>query len=74
MRTTIELPDPLFRQMKAAAALQGSTIKDFVAYAVRRAIKEPAAERRMEVDLPLIRSDKPGTLKLTNADIEDLLT
>ena len=36
MRATIDLPDPIFRRMKAVAALQGSTIKDFVRRAVER--------------------------------------
>jgi hypothetical protein len=36
MRTTVELPDPVFRKMKAAAALQGSSIKQFVQRAVER--------------------------------------
>lgn len=35
MKTTIELPDPLFRQTKAAAALRGESIKDFVTAALR---------------------------------------
>ena len=35
MKTTLELPDPLFRQSKAMAALRGQTLKDFVAEALR---------------------------------------
>ena len=35
VKTTIELPDPLFRQTKAAAALRGESIKDFVTAALR---------------------------------------
>ncbi len=30
MRTTIDLPDSLFRQIKARAALEGSTLKEYV--------------------------------------------
>jgi hypothetical protein len=30
VKTTIELPDTLFRQTKAAAALRGKSIKDLV--------------------------------------------
>ena len=29
MRTTIEIPDPLFRKAKAAAAKEGKSLKDF---------------------------------------------
>ena len=41
MKTTLEIPDPLFRQSKAMAALHGQTLKDFVAAALR-AYLEPA--------------------------------
>jgi hypothetical protein len=35
VKTTIELPDSLFRQTKAAAALRGESINDFVTAALR---------------------------------------
>jgi hypothetical protein len=34
MKTTLEIPDELFRQMKAAAALRGVKLKDFVTSAI----------------------------------------
>ncbi len=30
MKTTLDLPDPLFRRVKAAAELQGYSLKDFI--------------------------------------------
>ncbi|MEX2307209.1 MAG: hypothetical protein WD738_06430 [Pirellulales bacterium] len=35
MKTTVEIPDSLYRQIKARAALKGQTIKDFLVEAVR---------------------------------------
>jgi plasmid stability protein len=35
MKTTIEIPDPLFRKAKSHAAEHGQTLKDFVADALR---------------------------------------
>jgi hypothetical protein len=35
MKTTVEIPDTLYRQIKARAALKGQTIKDFLVEAVR---------------------------------------
>lgn len=35
MKTTVEIPDTLYRQLKARAALQGQTVKDFLVEAVR---------------------------------------
>jgi hypothetical protein len=73
MRTTVDLPDALFRQVKSVAALRGSTLKEFIQDALQRAITSERGGRRHKVRLPLIRSKHPGTLRLTNADIEDHL-
>ena len=74
MRTTVDLPDPLFRQMKAHAALLGISIKNFITTAIESQIATTESGDDYSVDLPLIHSKKPGTLHLTNAEIEDLLT
>ncbi|MEO7412192.1 MAG: hypothetical protein ABIZ81_02450 [Opitutaceae bacterium] len=44
MRTTIDLPDPLFKEAKAAAALEGVTLRDVVEDALRRRL-QPHARR-----------------------------
>ena len=67
------MPDSLFRRMKATAATRGISIKDFVAAAVESEITRSTSDD-YSVQLPLIRSKQPGTLDLTNAEIEDLLT
>jgi hypothetical protein len=41
MRTTIELPDPLFRRVKSTAAARGQSLRDFVT----EALKEKLASR-----------------------------
>jgi plasmid stability protein len=35
MKTTVEIPDSLYRQIKARAALKGQSVKDFLIEAVR---------------------------------------
>lgn len=76
MRTTIELPDPVFRRMKAVAAMQGSTIKEFVQRAVERelapSLKQPN-KKSHRVKLPLIRGKEKRTLSLTNGQIDEAL-
>jgi metal-responsive CopG/Arc/MetJ family transcriptional regulator len=73
MRTTVDLPDALFRQVKSVAALRGSTLKEFIQDALQQAVTSDRGVRRRRVRLPLIRSKHPGALHLTNADIEDHL-
>jgi len=43
MRTTIDIPDPLFRQVKAEAALRGKKLKDLVEEGLRRVLTESPA-------------------------------
>lgn len=45
MKTTLELPDPLFREVKATAALNGMKIKDFVAEALVEKLKSSSSNQ-----------------------------
>ena len=44
MRTTIDLPDPLFRKVKATAAHKGLLLKEFIAAALLREVSESGEE------------------------------
>jgi hypothetical protein len=46
MKTTVELPDPLYRQAKAEAALRGRKLKDLVEEGLRLVLKAPADTTR----------------------------
>jgi hypothetical protein len=77
MRTTVDLPDALFRRTKALAALRGSSFKDLILRAVERevsgqdpALAGPAAR---QVKLPLIRLRGRRKLDLKGFDFDDLL-
>jgi hypothetical protein len=48
MKTTLEIPDALFRQAKATAALRGESLKDFVTTALREHVEAQAAEAPRE--------------------------
>lgn len=43
MKTTIEMPDELFRKAKAVAALRGQSMKDFITQLLTREIGAPLA-------------------------------
>jgi hypothetical protein len=73
MRTTIDLPDDLFRRVKSKAALRGETLKGFVQAAIEKEIAAETPGNSIRVKLPLIKSKKPKALSLTNAEIENLL-
>ena len=59
--------------MKAAAALEGSTIKEYVQQAIENRLERPVARKRHRVKLPLIRAKEKGVLSLTNAQIDEIL-
>lgn len=72
MRTTIDLPDPLFRELKAVAARRGISLKNLVRAAVEGEIRKTEAKIGKRLKFPLLSSDAPGSLALANAEIEDL--
>jgi hypothetical protein len=41
MKTTLELPEALFRQVKATAAQQGLLMKEFIAEALEEKLRQP---------------------------------
>lgn len=45
MKTTVELPDDLYRRAKAAAALRGQKFKELVEEGLRRVLEAPEGER-----------------------------
>jgi hypothetical protein len=77
MRTTIDLPDELFRQAKARAALHGMKLKDLITRFVEQGLgqgvpRSTASRRRSE--LPVVRAATGRTLpSLTNADLYRIL-
>ena len=74
MRTTIDMPDALFRRTKAVAALRGSSMKELIIQAVERELTTVAPPaKRKRVKLPPVRSWKGPKLDLTGYDFDELL-
>jgi hypothetical protein len=46
MKTTIEIPDPLFRKAKSTAAERGQTLKEFVTEALQERLAANKSEAR----------------------------
>ena len=76
MRTTIELPDPLFRRAKATAALRGTSLKDLVVTAIEREVAaggQAAARHKRRMRLPLVRLEGGRRLDSSEFNFDDLL-
>jgi hypothetical protein len=77
MRTTVDLPDDLFRRTKALAALRGDSFKDLVVRAIETETASgnlaQAGQAARRVKLPLVRLRSRRKLDLTGFDFDDLL-
>lgn len=61
MRTTIDLPDGLFRRVKARAALDGMTLKELITRLVEQGMRRstssaPSSQERTRSELPVVRA------------------
>ncbi len=69
MKTTLEMPDHLYREVKASAARQGRTMASFVTSAVEAKLAE---DRRQAEDRPwmayagVFRGDPEGSARIRN--------
>jgi hypothetical protein len=73
MRTTVDIPDPLYRQLKSRAAREGCSVKDLILRGVEGELQLPRKAGRKRIVLPLITSKKPGSLDLDNAKIFEII-
>jgi hypothetical protein len=66
MRTTVELPDPIYREMKIRAANEGTTIREIILEGVTMRLRGEGttAGGGDGPRFPVIRSRNPGSLKL----------
>jgi hypothetical protein len=75
MRTTIEIPDDLFRRAKATAAMRGSSMKALVIRALEREFaNQPVSKKRPTTKLPVMPWKGKKKLDLTNFNFDDLLS
>lgn len=74
MRTTVDIPDTLYRRLKSAAALLGCSVKDLVLRGVQTELLAVEKKRKKKrVKLPIFDSKRPGSLDLTNSMINEIL-
>jgi len=71
MRTTVDIPDDTYRELKIKAAREGMPVRQIVLRGIHRELAGPEAAKPFRV--PVIRSARPGTLHLTNEQIDDIL-
>ncbi|HXE08090.1 MAG TPA: hypothetical protein VN612_09345 [Acidobacteriaceae bacterium] len=75
MRTTIELPDTVYRNAERVARTQGVSIEEFLLRTFESQFKDQAAKpsESVRVTLPLVPSKDPGALDMKDFNFDDLL-
>jgi hypothetical protein len=76
MKTTVEIPNPLFKRIKAQAAMEGLKLKDVVATALSAYLTRPRPSAKREArpcPFPLVRG-KVGAMmrQMNNESIAEL--
>jgi len=73
MRTTVDIPDAKYRLLKTKAAREGATVKQLVMKGVDTVLSEGGDRPRRRLKVPILNKGKPGSLKLDNEKIYDLI-
>lgn len=74
MRTTVDIPDQMYRRLRTRAANEGTSAKELILRGVEQVLRKEGRKRRFRVKLPIIRSKQPGTLELDNEKIYDIIS
>jgi hypothetical protein len=65
MRTSLDIPDPIYREIKVRAASEGTTIREIILEGLAIRLRSgTTAQREGGPRFPVIRSKNPGSLKL----------
>ncbi len=73
MRTTIDIPDELYRKLKVKAAVEGESVREIAVRGIRREIEQSPAPRVKRLSQPILKSYAPGSIRIDNEQIYDLI-
>src|SRR2546425_6142423 len=72
MRTTVDIPDHLYRRLKTSAAAERTSVKELVLRAVEKQLRAEHGTEHHTVQLPIVKSKRPGHLLLDNEKIYEI--
>ena len=70
----MDIPDALYRQLRARAVREGRSAKSLILRGVEQVLKDETPRAGRRVTLPLVLSKRPGTLRLDNARIYEIIS
>lgn len=70
----MDIPDPVYRRLKTRAASEGSSAKELILRGVEQILRKSRRKFHRKVKLPIVRSKRPGALRLNNAKIYEIIS
>ncbi|KAA6458184.1 hypothetical protein DYQ86_19880 [Acidobacteria bacterium AB60] len=72
MRTTVDIPDDIYRDLKIKAVQEKLPVRQIILRSIQRELGANESQPVRKLQLPLIHSARPGTLSLTNELIDEI--
>jgi predicted CopG family antitoxin len=72
MKITITIPDSTYKKLRKRAADESISVSDLIVRAIEQYLEDRKLKFRMRVRLPIVRSKRPGKLRINNAKICNL--
>jgi hypothetical protein len=73
MRTTVDIPDETYRDLKIKAAQEGTPVRQIVLRGIQRELEGAAEKPVRKLQLPLIRSSRKDKLVIDNEKIYEII-
>lgn len=73
MRTTVDIPDETYRDLKIKAAQEGTPVRQIVLRGILRELEGAGEKPVRRLQLPLIRSTRKDKLVIDNEKIYEII-
>jgi hypothetical protein len=70
----VDIPDAMHRRLKARAADEGKSAKALILRGIEQLLADRAVRATGKLVSPVIRSKRPGSLRIDNARIYDVIS
>ena len=73
MRTTVDIPDEIYRDLKIKAAQEGTPVRQIVLRGIQRELEGTIEKPVRKLQLPLIRSTRKDKLVIDSEKIYEII-
>ncbi|MEK6231019.1 MAG: hypothetical protein N2A42_04150 [Luteolibacter sp.] len=76
MKTTLDLPEELVREMKVRAAREGRKLREVATEVIQRGLSAPTPTKEVaakRIKFPILRCEGPATRQFTPEELDEIL-